>query len=150
MTNKEASMFTEGLRSTGNIVQSTPQDFFDKLNRIFRFTLDVCALPCNAKCDEFFTPEIDGLKQEWRGGVWCNPPYGREIGAWVGKACEEIQKDYCNFIVMLLPARTDARWFQDYVLGKATLHFVKGRLKFGDGKGSAPFPSVLAIYTRRQ
>lgn len=82
------------------------------------------------------------------GVVWCNPPYGREITSWVKKASEEILQPYCDCIVMLLPARTDARWFQDYVLGKAELHFVKGRLKFGDNENSAPFPSVVAVYMK--
>lgn len=83
------------------------------------------------------------------GGVWCNPPYGKEIINWVRKASEEIENDYCDFIVMLLPARTDTRWFQKYVYGKAELHFVNGRLKFGENESSAPFPSLIAIYTKR-
>lgn len=57
----------------------TPQDFFDKLNEEFKFTLDACALPENTKCERFFTPEQDGLQQEWTGSVWCNPPYGRTV-----------------------------------------------------------------------
>ena len=140
--------FTQGLKATGNIVQATPQDLFDRLSTVFRFSLDVCALPENAKCHRYFTPEIDGLKQKWSGGVWCNPPYGKEIGLWVQKACSEIKESYCDFIVMLLPARTDTRWFQDYVLGKSSLYFLKGRLKFGDSKTGAPFPSVIAVYTK--
>ena len=142
--------FTEGMKTTGNIVQATPQEFFDNLNKIFNFTLDVCALPENAKCENYYTPETDGLKQPWMGGVWCNPPYGREIINWVRKASEEYTKDYCNFVVMLLPARTDTRWFQDYVYGKAYLHFIDGRLTFGEQKGNAPFPSVLAVYVKKR
>ena len=83
---------TSGLRATGNIVQETPQDFFDFLNGIFRFDLDVCALPENAKCERFYTPEDDGLLQPWDGGVWCNPPYGKEIGKWVEKASRERER----------------------------------------------------------
>lgn len=64
----------------------TPQEFFDNLNRQFHFTLDVCALPENAKCEQYYTPEQDGLAQSWSGIVWCNPPYGRQIGKWVEKA----------------------------------------------------------------
>lgn len=66
----------------------TPQDFFERLNREFRFRTDVCALPHNAKCKRYFTPEQDGLKQEWRGTCWMNPPYGREIPKWIRKAYE--------------------------------------------------------------
>lgn len=85
--------FTEGLKATGNIVQETPQAFFDWLNGIFRFDLDVCALPENAKCDKYYTPESDGLRQPWTGGVWCNPPYGREISKWVEKAVRERERE---------------------------------------------------------
>lgn len=84
------------------------------------------------------------------GGVWCNPPYGREITDWVRKACEEIEKPYCNCIVMLLPARTDTFWFQNYVLAKAFLYFIDGRLAFNGQEHNAPFPSVLAIYLGKQ
>ena len=138
---------TSGLRATGNIVQETPQDFFDFLNGIFRFDLDVCALPENAKCERFYTPEDDGLLQPWDGGVWCNPPYGKEIGKWVEKASRERESN--RFIVMLLPARTDTKWFQQYVLPYAWLWFVDGRLKFGGAETSAPFPSVVAVYAKR-
>jgi len=141
---------TSGLKATGNIVQETPQDFFDFLNGIFRFDLDVCALPENAKCERFYTPETDGLKQPWGGGVWCNPPYGKDIINWVRKASEEYVKDYNKFIVMLLPARTDTKWFQQYVYGKAWLWFVDGRLKFGGSETSAPFPSLVAVYAKRK
>ena len=72
------------------------------------------------------------------GGVWCNPPYGREISSWVKKAYEESQKEYNSFVLMLLPARTDTRWWWEYVQGKATLFFIKGRVKFGDHNVGAP------------
>ena len=82
------------------------------------------------------------------GGVWCNPPYGREISSWVKKAYEESQKEYNSFVLMLLPARTDTKWWWEYVQGKATLFFIKGRVKFGDHNVGAPFPSVLALYMK--
>ena len=82
------------------------------------------------------------------GGVWCNPPYGREISSWVRKAYEESQKEYNSFVLMLLPARTDTRWWWEYVQGKPTLFFIKGRVKFGDHNVGAPFPSVLALYIK--
>ena len=142
-------IMTSGLTSTGNEMCATPQEFYNWISRIFNFTLDVCALPENAKCKCFYSPAEDGLSQPWTGGVWCNPPYGREIGRWVRRACEECEKPYNNFIVMLLPARTDTRWFHDYVYGKARLLFLDGRLKFGEMKTGAPFPSMIAIYARR-
>ena len=124
----------------------TPQDFFDKLNDEFHFTLDAAASPDNAKCANYFTEEQDGLVQSWEGHtVWCNPPYCRKTGAWVKKAYEEHQRTGCT-VVMLLPSRTDVRWFHDYILGKAEIRFIKGRLKFGGNKNSAPFPSIVVIY----
>lgn len=125
----------------------TPQDFFDTLNTEFHFTVDVCAIPENAKCSVFYTPEQDGLKQTWTGVVWCNPPYGRQIGEWVRKGFESSQ---CATVVMLLPARTDTRWFHEYILPFAEVRFVKGRLKFGNNTNSAPFPSMVCIWKNRE
>ena len=139
---------TKGLTSTGNIVAETPKYLFGRISSIFNFSLDACALPENAKCESYYTPEDDGLSKPWRGGVWCNPPYGREISSWVKKAYEESQKEYNSFVLMLLPARTDTKWWWDWVQGKATLFFIKGRVKFGDHNVGAPFPSVLALYMK--
>ena len=123
----------------------TPQDFFDRLDNEFGFDLDACALPQNAKCAAYYTPEQDGLSQPWDGVVWCNPPYGRNIGKWVQKAHDENRRNN-NYIVMLLPARTDTRWFHDYILGKAEIRFIRGRLKFGGSKNSARFPSMVVVF----
>ena len=76
---------TKGLTSTGNIVAETPEYLFKRLSAVFNFTLDVCALPENTKCKDYYTPDDNGLENPWRGGVWCNPPYGREISTWVKK-----------------------------------------------------------------
>lgn len=124
----------------------TPQDFFDKLNEEFHFTLDAADSLENAKCANYFTKEQDGLAKSWGGQVvWLNPPYGRyTTGLWVKKAYEEHQRTGCT-VVMLLPARTDTIWFHNYILDKAEIRFVKGRLKFGGGKDPAPFPSLVAI-----
>lgn len=127
---------------------ATPQDFFDKLNEEFRFDLDVCALPDNAKCERYFTPEVDGLSQPWTGNVWCNPPYGREIGAWVKRGYLAAKTGHADVVVMLLPARTDTRWFHEYINGKVEIRFIKGRLKFGDSKNSAPFPSMVVVFRK--
>lgn len=125
----------------------TPQDFFDNLNALFSFTLDACALPWNAKCEKYYTPEQDGLNMPWTGTVWCNPPYGRGVEKWVEKAYNTA-KDGMAVVVMLLPARTDTKWFHDfcYFNKYATVRFVKGRLKFGGCKNSAPFPSMVVIF----
>ena len=122
---------------------ATPQDFFEQIDKEFHFNLDVCATAENAKCDKYYTKEQDGLSQEWDGIIWCNPPYGRSIGMWVKKAYESKAT-----VVLLVPARTDTKWFHDYILGKAEVRFVKGRLKFGGCKNSAPFPSMLVVYRK--
>lgn len=135
-------MITRGLFSSATDMWETPQNFFDELDKEFHFSCDVCATRENAKCAKFYTPEQDGLKQTWGGGtLWMNPPYGREIGKWVKKASESNAT-----VVCLLPARTDTRWFHDYIYGKAEIRFVRGRLKFGGGKNSAPFPSMVVVF----
>lgn len=125
---------------------ATPIDFFTKLNNEFNFTLDPCADEINHKCEKYYTKETNGLLQSWEGErVFCNPPYGREIFNWVEKCYYEFING-AEIIVLLVPARTDTKWFHKYVYGIAELRFIKGRLKFGDSKNSAPFPSLLAIY----
>lgn len=141
-------MNTEVMFSSKTDMWATPQDFFDKLNEEFNFTVDVCAIPENAKCEKFFTPEMNGLKQEWTGVCWCNPPYGREIGKWVEKAY--IASTLGATVVMLLPARTDTKWFHEYIYNKAEIRFIKGRLKFGNSKTAAPFPSMVVIYRNEE
>lgn len=141
-------MITSGMMSSNTPEWATPQSFFDELNREFAFTLDPCSTHENAKCKKHFTKEDDGLKQNWGGQVvFCNPPYGRELPKWVKKCYEESRH---ADVVMLIPARTDTRWFHDYIYGKAEIRFIKGRLKFGNAKQSAPFPSMVVIYRASQ
>lgn len=126
-------------------VWSTPQAFFDQCSTEFGpFDLDPCALPENAKAPTYFTPDKDGLSQEWTGKVWMNPPYGRTIGLWMRKAWESAQKG--ALVVCLVPARTDTAWWHDYA-AKGQIRFLRGRLKFGNAKANAPFPSALVIFT---
>lgn len=121
---------------------ATPQKTYDELDNEFHFTLDVCADDSNAKCTRYFTQSDDGLAQSWDNeNVWCNPPYGREIGKWVKKASEATG----GVVVMLIPARTDTKYFHDYIYCKAEIRFIKGRLKFGDAKQGAPFPSMIVV-----
>ena len=140
----------DALLSSKSNAWCTPQDFFEKLDAQYHFTIDAAATRENAKCARYFTVVEDGLAQSWAGErVFCNPPYGREIGRWVRKAWEESER--AELIVMLIPARTDTHYFHDYLLGRAELHFLRGRLRFTleDGTcGPAPFPSMLAVYHR--
>lgn len=124
---------------------ATPQSFFDEVNAEFQFDLDVCATDENHKCEKYFTMSDDGLSQNWGGArVWCNPPYS-EIDKWVAKAFYETKQDN-TLVVMLIPSRTDTKYFHNYIYNRTEIRFVKGRLKFGDGKNSAPFPSMLVIF----
>ena len=122
----------------------TPQDFYDKLDAEFCFELDVCATDDNHKCAKYFTKETDGLSQDWQGVVWMNPPYGREIKAWMEKAYRSCVENRAT-VVCLVPSRTDTAWFQDFAM-KGEVRFIRGRLKFGGSKNSAPFPSAVVVF----
>jgi phage N-6-adenine-methyltransferase len=135
-----------GLFTSDKCEWETPQDFFDRLNVEFQFDLDVCALPENAKCTKYFTPEDDGLRQEWHGTCWMNPPYGREIAKWIRKAYESAKQGAT--VVCLIPARVDTRWWHDYCMEAAEIRFVRGRLKFGGVKDNAPFPSAVVVFRK--
>ena len=130
--------------SSQTCVWPTPNALFDDLNKEFKFDIDVCCSPENAKCEKYFTVDDDGLLQNWHGTVWCNPPYGNRIADWVEKAYRESFNGVTT--VMLLPVRTDTRWFHNWVIGKCEIRFIKGRLKFGNATNAAPFPSMLLIF----
>ena len=143
-------MNTDVMFSSKSDAWSTPPAFFAELNREFHFDLDPCADELNHKCDTYYTIAENGLLQTWGGHrVFCNPPYGREIGLWVEKAYRTNEK-HGNLVVMLLPARTDTKWFHEYIYHKAEIRFIRGRLKFGGSKNSAPFPSMVVIYKDRK
>lgn len=139
-------MINKALYSSEKDDWETPQEFYDRLDEEFGFTLDPASSDENHKCEKHFTKKEDGLLKSWQGEtVFCNPPYGRQIAPWVEKGYRE-SRDEDTMVVMLLPARTDTRWFHDHIYGKAEIRFIKGRLKFGDSKNSAPFPSMVVIY----
>lgn len=122
----------------------TPQKLFDELNKEFNFTVDVASSDNNYKVNKHYTIKENGLVQNWNNErVWCNPPYGRTIEKWVEKAWNS-----SALVVMLLPVRTDTKWFHKYIYKKdiVEIRFIKGRLKFGDSKNSAPFPSMIVIF----
>ena len=135
-----------GLFSSTTDQWATPQKFFDELNKEFNFNLDPCATKENAKCRKFFTEEDNGLLQDWSGHrVFCNPPYGRAIAAWVKKCYEESQKPD-TLVVMLIPARTDTAYFHDHIYHKAEIRFIRGRLHFNESPQGAPFPSMVVVF----
>ena len=140
-------MNTELMFSSKTDLWSTPQDFFEQLDKEFNFNLDPCSTHENAKCEKHFTISENGLDQSWKGyKVFCNPPYGRELKKWV-KKCYEESRNKETTVVMLIPARTDTTYFHDYIYNKAKeIRFIKGRLKFGDSKNPAPFPSMVVVF----
>lgn len=144
-------MKTETLFSSANCEWETPKELFEKLDKEYYFHLDVAATNENALCERYYTQETNGLLQSWDvqiGSVWCNPPYGKDIIKWVEKAYTESFTGVP--IVMLIPARTDTRWFHNFVYHKAKIVFLRGRLHYGmngiPSRHPAAFPSMLAIY----
>jgi len=137
-------MHRDVFASSATCEWATPQELFDRLNAQYHFETDVCATAENAKCGKFYTKEQDGLKQDWGGVCWMNPPYGKEIGKWMEKAYTESRTAGAT-VVCLVPARTDTTWWHDYAM-KGNIQFLRGRLKFGGCKNSAPFPSAIVVF----
>jgi phage N-6-adenine-methyltransferase len=123
---------------------ATPQWLFDALDREFGFTLDSCATHDNAKCTLHYTKVEDGLVQDWSDHfVWMNPPYGRHIGKWMKKAYESAQLGAT--VVALVPCRTDTRWWHRHAM-KGEIRLLRGRLRFGNAKNPAAFPTAVVVF----
>jgi len=166
-------MINKGLFTSNTPEWETPQDFFDELDKEFNFQFDVCATKENAKVGRFWNKDEDGLKQDWSkvsGWKWMNPPYG-EPEQPCKKVCKKkkcVKRGHHNNeyipgiidfvkkaneegnVVALLPSRTDPKWFHNYIYKKPNteIRFIKGRLKFGGAKNSAPFPSMIVIFNK--
>lgn len=142
-------MINQGMFTSNSNEWGTPQKLFDELNEEFNFTLDPCADELNHKCEKYYNKAQDGLKQSWVGEtVFCNPPYGRELPKWVEK-CYKEHIEHNITVIMLIPARTDTSYFHDYIYHNSEIRFIRGRLKFSDGKNPAPFPSMIVVYRKR-
>ena len=116
----------------------TPEGFYKALDAEFKFDFDPCPLKD--------PPRFDGLTCEWGQRTFCNPPYS-DLRAWMRKAFSEHLKG--KTVVMLIPSRTDTRAWHDYALNASEIRFIRGRLKFGDAKNCAPFPSAIVIFRAR-
>lgn len=129
---------------------TTPQWLFDKLNQQYNFTLDPASDDQNHKCIKYYTIDNDGLKQDWKGEtVFINPPYSK-VYDWVKKAHTEAKENNTT-CVMLIPARTCTRFWHDFIMDNqvcSKIIFIRGRLKFGNSKNCAPFPSVLIEFKK--
>ena len=138
-------MNKDALFSSKSDEWSTPQILFDELNAEFNFDLDPCSTNENHKYEKYFTLDDNGLDQNWGGHrVFCNPPYS-QIDKWVEKAFRETRNDN-TLVVMLIPSRTDTKYFHNYIYQRTEIRFIRGRLKFGESKNSAPFPSMIVIF----
>lgn len=134
--------------SSASAEWETPQDLFDKYNAIYNFTVDVCATRENVKCQKYYSKAWNGLIQDWSKDIcWMNPPYGREISQWMKKAYESALEGAT--VVCLVPSRTDTAWWWDYAM-KGQIDFIRGRLKFGGHKNSAPFPSAIVVFNGKK
>jgi len=128
---------------------ATPWNLFRVLDRTLGpYTLDPCATAENAKCRLFYTEKENGLMQDWsREKVFMNPPYGREIGHWIGKAFTESQRG--AVVSCLVPARTDTSWWHKYIMKAERVILLRGRVRFISPEGNsspAPFPSAVAHF----
>lgn len=122
----------------------TPDAVYEKLDAEFHFDCDPC--PHDRECDAL---DKDSLwRKPWGQRNFLNPPYGREIGKWIQKAYEEWQKG--KTVVLLIPSRTDTRWWHDYVMKATEIRFIRGRLKFKGAKFNAPFPSVVVVFGKER
>ena len=119
----------------------TPKWLYEELDKEFHFDFDPCPLG-NSRY------EYDGLVNKWKKVNYINPPYGKEISKWIAKAYQESQGGAT--CVLLIPSRTDTKWWHDYIMKANEIRFIKGRLKFGDSKNSAPFPSCIVIFKPRE
>lgn len=140
-------MINKALFSSANMCWNTPKNLYNILNEEFKFDLDAATDSTNPlNTQYFFTPEDDALTSKWFGNVFLNPPYGRHIYKWIEKAFNE--RNNCNVIVLLIPSRTDTKYWHDFIMKAYEIRFIKGRLKFGDGKNPAPFPSCVVIFKK--
>lgn len=127
---------------------ATPWPLFRELDAEFGFTLDVCASRDNAKCQQFYTPGLNGLERDWKTNIcWMNPPFGREISAWMSKAYYASREGAT--VVCLVPARTCTIWWHDYAM-KGEIRFIRGRIKFEGAEHNAPFPCAIVVFRSTQ
>lgn len=129
---------------SNKVVYSTPKKLFKVIDDEFHFNLDVCALPENAKCSNYYTPEIDGLSQPWLGVCWMNPPFNKELKKWVIKARDESQK-HGSIVVCLVPFRGNTVWFRDVCMD-SEIRFIIGEVNFNDLDRGLWLPMCLMIF----
>lgn len=127
-----------------SVEYETPDNIWHPLDKEFGFTLDVAATPGNAKCKKYYTAADDGLKQDWSGVCWMNPPYGRVMKTWVRKAHSEWKRGVT--VVALIPARTNTGWWHDCVQDIATVRFIRGEVAFKGFERGLWMPMCVVIW----
>ena len=133
-------MINKSLFSSASCHWSTPTDLYKALDKEFHFDFDPCPISKN---------DISGLLKEWNGTrIFCNPPYGRNLGKWIDKAYNESQQG--KLVVLLIPSRTDTKWWHEYVMKASEIRFCRGRLKFGGSETGAPFPSAIVVFKEKE
>jgi phage N-6-adenine-methyltransferase len=151
MTSKKRTSASVFLDAADTVEWGTPPEFFNAMNREFHFTLDAAASDTNHKCDKYYTNKQDAIHKKWRGRVWINPPYGRELKHWMKKATHEIAKERTEVIVFLVPVRSSTQWWHNIVMRHAEeIRFVNGGLAFHNFKhgydgGAAPKPAPYPL-----
>lgn len=124
---------------------STPVELFNELNNEFKFSLDPCCSIENKKCNKYYTIEDNGLLKSWKGEkVFCNPPYSK-LNEWVEKCYREACNDN-TLVCLLIPARTDTKYFHNFIYNRSEIRFIKKRLRFNGSSQNAPFPSMIVIF----
>ena len=132
---------------------TTPRNLFAQLNSEFKFNLDAAALSNSALCENWYGPDHpdesrrDALTRNWvedseGKAIFLNPPYGKDMKRWMSKA--DMESRGGGLVVCLLPSRTDTAWWWDHCMHHE-IRFIRGRLKFGGGKQSAPFASAIVV-----
>jgi len=147
----EKSFYTHSGNSSISHSWQTPQHLLNSLYQVFSIDLDPCSPTRNKRtapvCSKmYYTQDDDGLALPWFGTVFLNPPYGNNLKLWIEKAKKEVETGNAETAIALIPARTDTLWWHNYIASYAHIIFLKGRLRFGNSKQSAPFPSALIIW----
>lgn len=140
-------MVSDALFKSDKMDWETPDDLFSFLDQEFHFELDACATKENTKCKIFFDEEQDGLKKNWGAfeTVWVNPPYGTALKKWIRKGYQQARWEDIT-VVMLIPSRTDTKYWHDFVMKADEIRFIKGRVRFKGATNSAPFPSAVVVF----
>ena len=157
---KPLSFFNTAATSSNYQAWTTPPELLDKLYPIVGglFDLDPCSptkdrkkAPVKAKVYHTGETNDDGLLTPWFGSVFVNPPYGRTQKMWIKKCHDEFLSGRVTVCIALIPARPDTLAWHSWIVNKADIFMLKGRLKFGGEGGEVPpFPSAIVVWNNDQ